>query len=204
QQGYAADADRDVDQHQLAGDDPGHQQSDRDGNEERAKPDHGPSLGDPFASCRLPTVARGRSLSGTAATGMGHDLSRHAVLALTLAAVTPAHGRAQRGWHRWLGARSDGGETAGFCDTRLQVTELAFQVRLEPAAVLALERAQVVDPALELLAGLDQRAHGLAVALLRVPLEALGAGAGVAGDLLGLAPGLGENLVGLAASAAQG
>jgi hypothetical protein len=32
QQGYAADTDRDVDQHQLAGDDPGDQKSERDGN----------------------------------------------------------------------------------------------------------------------------------------------------------------------------
>jgi hypothetical protein len=50
QQGYAAHADRDVDQRQLAGDDPGHQQSDRDDNEERAEPDHGRSLSDPFGS----------------------------------------------------------------------------------------------------------------------------------------------------------
>src|SRR5260370_4290441 len=135
---------------------------------------------------------------------MGNDLGGHAVLAGTLAAVTPAHRRAQRGWHWRLGTGSDGGETTGFCDADLQVAELAFQVRLEPAAVLALERAQVVDPALELLAGLHQRAHGLAVALLRVALEALGAGAGVASDLLGLAAGLGENLLGLAASAAPG
>src|SRR6266404_5623132 len=142
----------------------------------------------PSGPQRLPAVARGRSLSGTEATGMGHDFSRHAVLAGTLPAVTPAHRRAQRGWHRRLGARSDGGEAAGFRDARFQVAELAFQVRLEPAAVLALERAQVIDPALELLAGLHPRAHGLAVALLRVALEALGAGARVAGDLLGLAP----------------
>src|SRR5690349_13439381 len=37
----------------------------------------------------------------------------------------------------------------------LQVAELALQVRLQPAAVLALEGTQVVDAALELLAGLD-------------------------------------------------
>ena len=58
----------------------------------------------------------------------------------------------------------------------VQVTHLAFQVRLEPAAVLPLERPQVIDPALQFLALLDQRAHGLAVPLLGVPLQALGAG----------------------------
>ena len=96
---------------------------------------------------------------------MGHDLSRHAVLAGALTAITPAYRRAQRGWHRWLGARSDGGETTGFGNASLQVAELAFQVCLEPAAVLALERAQVVDPALEFFPLLDQGAHGLAVPL---------------------------------------
>jgi hypothetical protein len=50
QQGYATDADRDVDQHQLAGDDPGDQQSERDGNQKRAEPDHRRSPSDP---CRF-------------------------------------------------------------------------------------------------------------------------------------------------------
>jgi hypothetical protein len=61
QQGYAAHADRDVDQGQLAGDDPGNQQSDRDGNEKRAEPDHGRSLSDPFRSS-APTGGRARAL----------------------------------------------------------------------------------------------------------------------------------------------
>ena len=61
QQGYAAHADRDVDQHQLAGNDPGDQQSDRDGNEQRAEPNHGRSLSDPYRSS-APTGARARAL----------------------------------------------------------------------------------------------------------------------------------------------
>ena len=47
--------------------------------------------------------------------------------------------------------------------------------------------------------GLHQRAHGLAVPLLRVALERLGAGTRVADDLLGLAARLAEDVVGLAA-----
>ena len=92
-----------------------------------------------------------------------------------------------------------GGEGAAVGGTGLQVAELAFQVRLEPAAVFAFERPQVVDPALQLLPLLDQGAHGLAVPLLGVPLQALGPGPGVAGDLLGLTPCLAENLVSFAA-----
>src|SRR5262249_60180158 len=72
------------------------------------------------------------------------------------------------------------------------------------AAVLALERAQVVDPPLEFLPLLDQGAHGLAVPLLRVALQALRPGPRVAGDLLRLAPGLAEDLVSLPACPAQG
>jgi hypothetical protein len=80
----------------------------------------------------------------------------------------------------------------------------AGQVRLEPAAVLALERAQVVDPPLEFLPLLDQGAHGLTVPLLRVALQALRPGPRVAGDLLRLAPGLAEDLVSLPACPAEG
>src|SRR6201999_4227558 len=83
-----------------------------------------------------------------------------------------------------------------------EVTQLAFQVCLQPAAVLTLEGTQVVDPALELFPGLHQRAHGLTVPLLRVALQTLGPGPRVAGDLLGLAPRLGEDLVRLAAGTA--
>ena len=61
--------------------------------------------------------------------------------------------------------------TAAVGDAGLQVPELAFQVSLQPAAVLALERAEVVHPALEFLALGDQRTHRLAVPLLCVPLK---------------------------------
>jgi len=61
QQGYAAHADRDVDQHQLASDNPGDQQSERDGNQKRAEPDHGRSPSDPCRSS-APTGARARAL----------------------------------------------------------------------------------------------------------------------------------------------
>jgi hypothetical protein len=47
QQGYAADADREVHQHQPAGHNPGDQQSDRNSNEKRAEPDHERSLSVP-------------------------------------------------------------------------------------------------------------------------------------------------------------
>src|SRR6516164_4373342 len=98
----------------------------------------------------------------------------------------------------------DRGEGTAVRGARLQVAQLALQVRLEPAAVLALERAQVVDPPLELLPLLDQGTHGLAVPLLRVALQAFRAGPRVAGDLLRLAPGLAKDLVSLPAGPAQG
>src|ERR1700733_13746475 len=103
----------------------------------------------------------------------------------------------------WLRRRWHSGERPAIRDAGLKVAELALQVRLEPAAVLALERAEVVHPALEFLALGDQRTHRLAVALLRVPLQRLGPGPGVTSDLLRLAAGLGEYLVGLAACPAE-
>src|SRR5580692_259850 len=62
-----------------------------------------------------------------------------------------------RRWH--------GRELAAVGNAGLKVAELALQVRLKPAAVLALERAQVIDPALKLLALRHQGAHCLAVPL---------------------------------------
>src|SRR5690606_24792389 len=102
-----------------------------------------------------------------------------------------------------LGRARDGGERAGLRAARLQVAELALQVDLQAAAVLALERAQVVDLALELLALLHERPHDLAVPLLGVAVEGLGAGARLADDLVGLAACLAEYLLGLAAGAAE-
>src|ERR1700743_2366782 len=53
---------------------------------------------------------------------------------------------------RWLlGRRGHRGHRAAVGHCGPQVAELTLQVRLEPAPVLALERAQVVDPALKLL-----------------------------------------------------
>src|SRR5262249_13328350 len=108
------------------------------------------------------------------------------------------------GRHAATDRPGDRGEGAAVPGARLQVAKLAFQVRLEPAAVLALERAQVVDPPLEFLPLLDQGTHGLAVALLRVACQALRPGPRVAGDLLRLPPGLAEDLVSLPAGPAQG
>src|ERR1700730_8518680 len=99
----------------------------------------------------------------------------------------------------WLRRRWHSGERPAIRDAGLKVAELALQVRLEPAAVLALERAEVVHPALEFLALGDQRTHRLAVPLLCVPLKGLGPSPGVTSDLLRLTAGLGEHLVGLAA-----
>src|ERR1700761_6148379 len=90
-------------------------------------------------------------------------------------------------------------ESTAVGDTGLKVAELALQVRLKPAAVLALERPQVINPALKFLPLGDKRAHRLAVPLLSVPLQGLGASAGITSDLLRLAAGLGEHLVSLAA-----
>ena len=91
------------------------------------------------------------------------------VLARGLAAIARA-ARCKRGRHRRLRTRTHRREGPAVGDAGLQVPELAFKVSLQPAAVLALERTQVVDPALKFLAGLDQRTHGLAVPLLRVAL----------------------------------
>src|SRR5271157_199645 len=150
----------------------------------------------------LPALARGRSITRTEATRVRHNLG-DTVLARARTAATRAAWR-ERGRHRRLCPRSHGGERSAVGDTCLQVPQLAFQVSLQPAAVFALEGAQVINSALKLLAGLDQRAHGLAVPLLRVALQAFRPGPRVAGNLLRLTPGLGEHLVRLAAGAAQG
>src|ERR687896_2278024 len=81
-------------------------------------------------------------------------------------------------------------ERAALGGTHLEVSELAFEVDLEPAAVLAFEGAQVVDLALELFALLHERAHDLAVPLLRVAVQPFGPRARLAHDLVGLAAGL--------------
>ena len=98
----------------------------------------------------LPALARGRSVTRAETTGVLHYLG-DAVLTRALTAVTRA-ARGERGRHRRLRARTHRREGAAVGDTSLQVAELALQVSLQPAAVLALERTQVVDPALEFLA----------------------------------------------------
>src|SRR5208283_4595525 len=104
-------------------------------------------------------------------------------------------GRLRRGPH--------GREGTAVGHTRLQVPKLALEVRLQPAAVLALKGTQVIHAALKFLALLDQRTHGLAVTLLGVALKALSPGARVAGDLLSLTAGLGQHLVSLTAGTSQ-
>lgn len=89
----------------------------------------------------------------------------------------------------------------------LQLTQLALQVGLQAGPVLTLEAAQILDLALQRRAGRLQRAHRHAVLLLRVPLQgvrlgtrvalqALGAAACLADDLVGLGTGLRDRLVG--------
>ena len=86
----------------------------------------------------------------------------------------------------------------------LALAQQAFQIGLEPAAVLTLEGTQVIHPPFELLALLHQGAHRLAVPLLGIPLQALGARPRVAGDLLGLTARLVEYVVSLPASPSEG
>jgi hypothetical protein len=105
QQGDPADANRQVDEQQLACDNTSDQQTDRHGNEKRTEPDH---MRSPSGSCRflcllvlanaLPALARGRSVTGTETPGMRHHLW-HAVLARALTAVTRAT-LSERGRHR--------------------------------------------------------------------------------------------------------
>src|SRR5262245_35129034 len=108
----------------------------------------------------------------------------------------------RNGWLRT--GRGDGREHTAVSGAGLEVTELAFQVRLEPAAVLALERPKVINPPLKLFTRLNKRTHRLAVPLLRVALEALGPRPGIARDLLSLTARLGQQVISLPASPAEG
>src|ERR1022692_3282038 len=119
---------------------------------------------------------------------------------LAVAGFHPPHARRDRR----LRPGRHGREDTAVGRARFEIAKLPFQVCLEPAAVLALECTQVVDAALEFLAGLHERAHRLAVTLLRVALQALGPCPGIAGDLLGLPPGLGQDLVCLAPGTTEG
>ena len=65
---------------------------------------------------------------------------------------------------------------------------MAFQVGDGPEPVLALELAQVVDPALKLLAAPGERSHGSLVTLLSGSFQALGAIPALADDLDRLIP----------------
>src|SRR5690606_36197297 len=73
----------------------------------------------------------------------------------------------------------------------VQRLELLGEVRAQPAAVLALEGAQRLDLAAELVALLLQVAEELGAALGRLRVEHLGAGAGVGLEALGLRLALG-------------
>src|ERR1700728_4108287 len=139
-----------------------------------------------------------------AADMLGHRvLSRRGRRARRAAAQ---RGLAEAGLELWLGRwcrRWHGRELAAVGDTGLKVAELTLQVRLEPAPVLALERAQVIDPALKLLAPRDQRTDRLPIPLLSVSLQGFGTCPGVTSDLLRLTASLGEHLIGLAAGPAE-
>jgi len=105
QQGDPTDANRQVDEQQLACDHTSDQQTDRHDNEKRTEADH---MRSPSGSCRsllptgaregLPALARGRSVTVTETPGMRHDLG-DAVLTRTLTAVTRAT-LGERGRHR--------------------------------------------------------------------------------------------------------
>src|SRR5271165_3699702 len=87
----------------------------------------------------LPALARGRSVTRAEATGVLHNIG-DAILTRARTAATCA-ARRERGRHRRLRPRSHRREGSAVGDTCLQVPQLAFQVGLRPAAVLALERA---------------------------------------------------------------
>src|SRR6185437_16611537 len=150
-------------------------------------------------SARLATVRPEAAdvLGNRVLSRRGRRARRSAAYPLLLA---KANGELRRRW-RWRGGHRR--EGAAVAHARFKIAELALEVRLQPAAVLTLERAQVVHPALKFLALGDQRAHRLAVPLLGVTLQGLRAGAGVTSDLLGLAASLGEHLVRLAAGPAE-
>src|SRR6185436_11492727 len=74
----------------------------------------------------------------------------------------------------------------------VEVAQLALEVRLEPGAVLALELLELLDVLLQRGALGVQAAHGLLVPLARVALQGVRLGTGLAGDFLGLGPGVGE------------
>src|ERR1700754_1776239 len=119
---------------------------------------------------RLPT-ARLAAVWPEAADVLGDRiLSRRGRRARRAAAqcrlLTKAGRKLRRRWRRWRWRWGHRRERAAVGDTRFQIAELPLQVRLQPAAVLTLERAQVVDPALKLLALRHQGTHCLAVPLL--------------------------------------
>src|SRR5450756_825 len=126
-------------------------------------------------------------------SGTCHAIAQRRLLAETGRKLRLS-GRSRR-WHRR--------ERAAVAHAGFQVAQLALKVGLETAAVLPLERAQVIDPTLKLFTRCDKRAHGLAVPLLSVPFQAFGTRPRVTGNLLRLTAGLGEHVVGLAASAAE-
>ena len=78
----------------------------------------------------------------------------------------------------------------------LELAQLALQVGLQAAAVLALERLEVLDLAVEVFALGLELAHHLLVALLGLALERVGPAAGVVLDLGDLGRALGVDLVG--------
>jgi hypothetical protein len=80
--------------------------------------------------------------------------------------------------------------------TGAELAQLTLEVGLEPAAVLPLEGAQLVDPALQVVPLRLERAERLAALLLGLTLHLLGLGARVVDHALGLAAGLCDVLVG--------
>src|SRR6185437_13589478 len=140
-------------------------------------------------SARLATVRPEAAdvLGNRVLSRRGRRARRSAAYPLLLA---EANGELRRRW-RWRGGhRREGAAVGHAC---FKIAELAFEVRLQPAAVLTLERAQVVHPALKFLALGEQRAHGLAASLGE---HLVRLAAGPAERLVRLAAGVGDRLVG--------
>ena len=80
----------------------------------------------------------------------------------------------------------------------VEIAQLTLEVGLQPGTILTLERAQLVDLALEPLAIGLEVADDVAVLLLGLTFDLVGVDAGLQKKLLGVSPGLADCLVGSA------